>query len=47
MDKQGLDPLVITISRIGGWPMIMDPDGWDEQEYSWQKGRSIYALDGK
>ncbi|KAL6445044.1 hypothetical protein ACFW04_002160 [Cataglyphis niger] len=37
MDKQGLDPLVITISRIGGWPLIMDPDEWDEQEYSWQK----------
>lgn len=37
MDKQGLDPLVTTISRIGGWPMIMDPDEWDEQEYSWQK----------
>ncbi|XP_014470512.1 PREDICTED: membrane metallo-endopeptidase-like 1 [Dinoponera quadriceps] len=36
-DKRGLDPLVSTQSRIGGWPMIMDPDEWDEQEYSWQK----------
>lgn len=37
IDKQGLEPLISTLSRIGGWPMIMDPDEWDEQEYSWQK----------
>lgn len=43
MDKQGLDPLVITLSRIGGWPMILDPDEWDEQEYSWQKVDDQYV----
>ncbi|XP_036145439.1 endothelin-converting enzyme 1 [Monomorium pharaonis] len=37
MDRQGLEPLVFTLSRIGGWPMIMEPDEWNEQEYSWQK----------
>ncbi|XP_011861285.1 PREDICTED: neprilysin-11-like [Vollenhovia emeryi] len=37
MEKQGLDPLVSTLTRLGGWPMIMEPDKWDEQEHSWQK----------
>lgn len=43
MNKQGLDSLVTTLSRIGGWPMIMDPDEWDEQEYSWQKVDDQYV----
>ncbi|XP_012534427.1 endothelin-converting enzyme homolog [Monomorium pharaonis] len=37
MDRRGLEPVVFTLSRIGGWPMIMEPDEWNEQEYSWQK----------
>ncbi|XP_020278507.1 neprilysin-like isoform X2 [Pseudomyrmex gracilis] len=37
MDKQGFAPLIATLSRIGGWPMIMEPDEWNEQEYNWQK----------
>lgn len=43
MDKQGLDPLLNTLSRIGGWPMIMHPDEWDEQEYSWKKVDDQYT----
>lgn len=37
IEKQGIDPLVSTLTRLGGWPMIMEPNQWDEQEYSWQK----------
>ncbi|XP_020278382.1 neprilysin-1-like [Pseudomyrmex gracilis] len=37
MEKQGIEPIIYTLARIGGWPMIMDPDEWDEQEYNWQK----------
>lgn len=37
MEKQGIEPIVYTLARIGGWPMIMDPDEWDEREYNWQK----------
>lgn len=37
MEKQGIEPLVSTLSRLGGWPMIMEPDKWNEQKYSWQK----------
>ncbi|XP_011689428.1 PREDICTED: neprilysin-like [Wasmannia auropunctata] len=43
MDKQGLEPLVFTLARIGGWPMIMEPDEWNEQEYSWQKVDDQYV----
>lgn len=43
MDRRGLEPLVFTLSRIGGWPMIMDPDEWNEQEYSWQKVDDQYV----
>lgn len=43
MDRRGLEPLVSTLSRMGGWPMIMDPDEWDEQEYSWQKVDDQYV----
>ncbi|XP_032679462.1 neprilysin-2-like [Odontomachus brunneus] len=43
MDRRGLEPLVSTVSRMGGWPMIMDPDEWDEQEYSWQKVDDQYV----
>ncbi|XP_011861287.1 PREDICTED: neprilysin-like [Vollenhovia emeryi] len=48
MERQGLEPLVFTMSRIGGWPLIMDPDEWNEQEYSWQKVDDQYVrLTGK
>lgn len=43
MDAEGLEPLVYTISRIGGWPMIMEPDEWNEEEYSWQKVDDQYV----
>ncbi|XP_039304961.1 membrane metallo-endopeptidase-like 1 [Solenopsis invicta] len=36
-ERQGLQPIIHTISRIGGWPMIMEPEEWNEEEYSWQK----------
>ncbi|XP_071645367.1 LOW QUALITY PROTEIN: neprilysin-like [Temnothorax longispinosus] len=43
MEKYGLEPLVFTMSRIGGWPLIMEPDEWNEQEYSWQKVDDQYV----
>ncbi|TGZ52283.1 Endothelin-converting enzyme 1 [Temnothorax longispinosus] len=44
MEKYGLEPLVFTMSRIGGWPLIMEPDEWNEQEYSWQKINWVYKI---
>jgi len=48
IERYGLEPLVFTISRIGGWPLIMEPDEWNEEEYSWQKVDDQYVrLTGK
>ncbi|XP_024884012.1 neprilysin-like isoform X1 [Temnothorax curvispinosus] len=43
MERYGLEPLVFTLSRIGGWPLIMEQDEWNEQEYSWQKVDDQYV----
>jgi len=37
IEKEGIDPLVSTLSCLGGWPMTMEPDEWDERKYSWEK----------
>ncbi|XP_018346007.1 PREDICTED: membrane metallo-endopeptidase-like 1 [Trachymyrmex septentrionalis] len=37
IEKEGIDPLVSTLSYLGGWPMTMEPDKWDERKYSWEK----------
>lgn len=48
IERYGLEPLVFTLSRIGGWPLIMEPDEWNEEEYSWQKVDDQYVrLTGK
>ncbi|XP_011861289.1 PREDICTED: neprilysin-like isoform X2 [Vollenhovia emeryi] len=43
IERQGLEPVVFTLSRIGGWPLIMELDEWNEQEYSWQKVDDQYV----
>lgn len=43
-ERKGLEPLVTTMARIGGWPMIMEPEEWDETEHSWQKVDDYYAI---
>lgn len=43
IERHGLEPLVFTLSRIGGWPLIMEPDEWNEEEYSWQKVDDQYV----
>ncbi|XP_047344151.1 endothelin-converting enzyme 1-like [Vespa velutina] len=43
-ERKGLEPLVTTMARIGGWPMIMEPEEWDETEHTWQKVDDYYAI---
>ncbi|KAG7208458.1 hypothetical protein KM043_014684 [Ampulex compressa] len=43
MDEAGLEPILSILSRIGGWPLIMEPDEWDENVYTWQKVDDYYA----
>ncbi|KAI4501887.1 hypothetical protein M0802_003222 [Mischocyttarus mexicanus] len=42
-ERKGLEPLVTTMARIGGWPLIMEPEEWDETEHTWQKIDDYYA----
>lgn len=37
MNNRGLGPLISTLSHMGGWPMIMETDEWNEEEYTWRK----------
>nr|XP_034190777.1 endothelin-converting enzyme homolog [Osmia lignaria] len=43
MDKAGLQPLVSTLWRVGGWPLIMEEEEWDEQIFKWQTIDDYYA----
>ncbi|KAK2579846.1 hypothetical protein KPH14_007530 [Odynerus spinipes] len=42
-ERKGLEPLITTMARIGGWPMIMEDEEWGESEYTWQKVDDYYA----
>ncbi|XP_078051173.1 neprilysin-1-like [Augochlora pura] len=43
LERKGLDSLVATVWRIGGWPMVMEEDEWDEELYNWQYVDDFYA----
>ncbi|XP_017889317.1 neprilysin-3-like [Ceratina calcarata] len=44
MDKQGLQPLISTMWSVGGWPLIMGENEWDEKMYSWQNVDDYYTV---
>ncbi|KAL0099287.1 hypothetical protein PUN28_020096 [Cardiocondyla obscurior] len=37
IEKRNLEPLISTLADIGGWPMTMESNEWNEQTNSWQK----------
>lgn len=43
LERVGLDPLILTLWRIGGWPLIMEEDEWDDELYTWQYVDDYYA----
>ncbi|KOC67601.1 Neprilysin-1 [Habropoda laboriosa] len=43
MEKFGLQPLISTLWRAGGWPLIMEEGEWDEYMYKWQRVDDYYA----
>ncbi|XP_071875858.1 uncharacterized protein [Bombus fervidus] len=36
IEKRGVEPLLSTLWRHGGWPLIMEEGEWDEEIYNWQ-----------
>ncbi|KAG7198912.1 hypothetical protein KM043_015729 [Ampulex compressa] len=48
IERTGLAALITTLARIGGWPLIMEPEEWDEDKYTWQSVDDYYStLTGK
>ncbi|XP_060831865.1 uncharacterized protein LOC132916100 isoform X2 [Bombus pascuorum] len=43
IERIGLQPLVSTMWRTGGWPLIMKKDEWDQEIYKWQIVDDYYA----
>ncbi|KAK0169103.1 hypothetical protein PV327_002849 [Microctonus hyperodae] len=36
LEGRGLHPMEAVLLQLGGWPMTLDPEEWDEKEHSWQ-----------
>ncbi|XP_043510227.1 endothelin-converting enzyme homolog isoform X2 [Frieseomelitta varia] len=43
IERTGLQPLISTMWRAGGWPLIMEEDEWDQTIYKWQNVDDYYA----
>ncbi|XP_054014694.1 neprilysin-4-like [Hylaeus anthracinus] len=42
-ERRGLEPMLSTLWRHGGWPLIMEDGEWDDLAYTWQKVDDSYA----
>ncbi|XP_003707170.2 uncharacterized protein LOC100876813 [Megachile rotundata] len=36
IEKRGAEPIISTLWRHGGWPLIMEEGEWDDRIYHWQ-----------
>ncbi|XP_034190776.2 uncharacterized protein LOC117609047 [Osmia lignaria lignaria] len=36
IERRGAEPIISTLWRHGGWPLIMEEGEWDERIYHWQ-----------
>ncbi|XP_008546802.1 neprilysin-11 [Microplitis demolitor] len=42
LEKRGLDPIESVLMQVGGWPMTIDAEEWDETEHPWQRIEQHY-----
>lgn len=42
LEKLGIKPLESILMQIGGWPMTMDEEEWDENDHTWQNVERYY-----
>ncbi|XP_057332174.1 neprilysin-11-like [Microplitis mediator] len=42
LEKRGLKPIESILMQVGGWPMIIDAEEWDENEHSWERIEHYY-----
>ncbi|XP_017787639.1 PREDICTED: membrane metallo-endopeptidase-like 1 [Habropoda laboriosa] len=43
INRRGVEPILSTLWRHGGWPLIMEDGEWDEDIYNWQIVDDQYA----
>lgn len=43
LEKRNLEPLISILNQIGGWPLAMNTEEWNEKEYNWQKVDDFYS----
>ncbi|KAK0083264.1 hypothetical protein PV326_006824 [Microctonus aethiopoides] len=42
LEERGIHPMEAVLIQVGGWPMALDPEEWDEKEHSWQSVEHDY-----
>ncbi|XP_053595461.1 endothelin-converting enzyme homolog [Microplitis demolitor] len=42
LERRGLDPIESVLMQVGGWPMTIDAEEWDESEHLWQRIEQHY-----
>lgn len=46
LQKRGIEPLESMMMHVGGWPMAMEEQEWDEDENNWRRIEDYYFLIG-
>lgn len=41
--SRGLEPVISMLSEIGGWPLALKTEEWDENKYNWQEIDKYYS----
>ncbi|XP_057332176.1 neprilysin-1-like [Microplitis mediator] len=42
LERRGLKPIESILMQVGGWPMTIDAEEWDENELTWQRIEQHY-----
>ncbi|XP_060823748.1 neprilysin-like isoform X3 [Bombus pascuorum] len=43
MNKRGMEPILFILNEIGGWPIIIGKNKWNDSEQKWQNIDDYYA----
>ncbi|XP_071868180.1 neprilysin isoform X3 [Bombus fervidus] len=43
MNKRGMEPILFILNEIGGWPIIIGKNKWNDDEQKWQNIDDYYA----
>ena len=43
LDERGIKPIESILMQTGGWPIAMDDEEWNSDEYDWQTIERHYS----